>query len=158
MRAAGAQSVPRRVIATFDDYASAERAVDTLSDRGFAVERTAIVGRDLELVEQVTGRLTTARAALNGALGGGITGLFIGWIFGLFNWWNPVIASGWLALWGLLFGAVIGALFGMIGHMVLGGRRDFASVGAMRAHHYDVVVDEDVAEEAMRVLNRIPVK
>jgi uncharacterized membrane protein len=144
-------SQPRRVIATFDDYASAERLVDRLSDRGFPVERTAIVGRDLKLVEQVTGRLTTGRAALNGALSGGLAGLLIGWLFGAFNWWDPVIASGWLALWGLLFGLVIGAIMGGLGHYLLRGRRDFASVGAMQAEHYDVVVDEDVADEAARV-------
>jgi len=47
----------RQVIATFDNYADAERAVDYLSDRGFGVNRVAIVGRDLEYVEQVLGRL-----------------------------------------------------------------------------------------------------
>ena len=47
----------RRVIATFDNYAGAEQAVDYLSDQKFAVERVAIVGRELTLVEQVTGRV-----------------------------------------------------------------------------------------------------
>jgi hypothetical protein len=154
--AIGGRAPARRVIATFDDYASAERAVDRLSDAGFPVERSAIVARDLKYVEQVTGRLTTGRAALNGALGGALTGLVIGWIFGLFNWWNPVIASGWLALWGLVFGAVIGALMGLIGHLLLRGRRDFSSVGSMRADHYDVLVDESVADNAMRVLEQRP--
>ncbi len=37
----------RQVIATFDNYADAERAVD-LSDRRFEVDRLAIVGRELE--------------------------------------------------------------------------------------------------------------
>src|SRR3954452_16370209 len=145
-------SDPRQVIATFDDYASAEQLVDRLSDRGFPVERTAIVARDLKLVEQVTGRLTTGRAALNGALSGGLAGLLIGWLFGAFDWWNPIIASGWLALWGLLFGLVVGAIMGALGHYLLRGRRDFASVGAMQAAHYDVVVDEAVADEAARVV------
>ena len=45
------------MIATFDNYADAERAVDYLSDQRFEVNRVAIVGRDLEYVEQVLGRL-----------------------------------------------------------------------------------------------------
>jgi hypothetical protein len=47
---------------------------DHLSDRGFPVEQTAIVGRDPKLVEQVTGRLDNGRAALRGTAGGAVTG------------------------------------------------------------------------------------
>jgi heat induced stress protein YflT len=155
-RAPSTRSGPERVVATFNDYASAEKAVDMLSDRGFPVERTAIVGRDLEYVEQVTGRMTTAKAALNGAAGGAVVGFFVGWVFGLFNWFNPVIAAAWLALWGVLVGAVLGAILGAIGHALLGGRRDFASVGAMRARRFDLVVDESVADEAARLLAGSP--
>jgi hypothetical protein len=58
---------PRRAAATFSSYRDAEAAVDFLSDRRFPVERVAIVGRDLQTVEQVTGRRSYGRAALNGA-------------------------------------------------------------------------------------------
>ena len=50
-------------VARFDDYSSAQRAVDRLSDDGFPVEQLDIVGSDLQLVERVTGRLTKWRAA-----------------------------------------------------------------------------------------------
>src|SRR6202022_3814274 len=53
----------RQVIATFDNYADAERAVDYLSDQRFEVTRVALVGRDLEYVEQVLGRLNYGGAA-----------------------------------------------------------------------------------------------
>ena len=36
----------RQVIATFDNYADAERVVDYLSDQRFEVNRVAIVGRE----------------------------------------------------------------------------------------------------------------
>ena len=55
-------------VGRFDDYASAQRAVDRLSDDGFPVENLDIVGSGLRLVERVTGRLTTARASAAGAL------------------------------------------------------------------------------------------
>ena len=57
-------SIPRRVIASFTRYEEAQELVDRLSDNGFPVDRVAIVGRDLQYVEQVTGRMTYGRAAL----------------------------------------------------------------------------------------------
>jgi hypothetical protein len=47
-------------VARFDDYESAQRAVDRLSDDGFPVEKLDVVGSGLRLVERVTGRLTGA--------------------------------------------------------------------------------------------------
>jgi hypothetical protein len=58
-----------------------------------------------------------------------------------------------LAFYGLLFGALIGAAFGLVSHALSGGRRDFSSVGAMRAESYDVVADDEVAESAARRLS-----
>lgn len=144
----------RRLIASFDDYADAEFAVDYLSDRGFPVERTAIIGRDLKLVEQVTGRLDNGRAALRGAAGGAATGALVGWIFGIFNWIAPLTTGLLLALYGLVFGAIVGALIGLLVHVLQGGRRDFASVSAMRPERFELLVDDEVADEATRLLEQ----
>jgi hypothetical protein len=143
---------PRRSIASFQSYADAEQAVDALSDRGFPVERVAIVGRELELVEQVTGRLDYPRAALRGAAGGAVTGALIGWLFGLLSWITPLI--GWLLLtvYGLIFGAIVGAVLGLLVHALQGGRRDFASATAMRPRTYELMVDDEVAADAVRTL------
>ena len=66
-----AMDVTRRpVLTSFDDYVDAQKAVDTLSDNGFPVQNTAIVGVDVRIVESVLGRLTWGRAALNGLLTG----------------------------------------------------------------------------------------
>jgi hypothetical protein len=147
------RTAPRRTtVAVYDSYSEAERAVDHLSDHGFPVERSAIVGRDLRWVEQVTGRETYGSAALRGALSGALVGLLVGWLFGVFDWFNPVVAAGWLALDGLWFGAVVGALAGLLGHALTGGRRDFASVAAMTADRFELQVDEELAPEAERLL------
>ena len=83
----------RQVIATFDNYADAERAVDYLSDQRFEVNQVAIVGRELEYLEQVLGRLNYGGAALRGAGSGALVGALIGWIFGLFNWIESLISA-----------------------------------------------------------------
>jgi hypothetical protein len=148
-RASGNQ---RRTIAACDSYSEAERAVDYLSDNGFPVERVAIIGSDLKLVEQVTGRMNYGGAAWRGAVSGAFAGLLIGWLFALFNWFQPVLATFALVLWALVFGAVIGAIFGLLVHALSGGRRDFASVRAMAPSRYEVVADEDVADQAKSAL------
>src|SRR5258705_10633675 len=85
----------RQVIATFDNYADAERVVDYLSDQRFEVNRVAIVGRELEYLEQVLGRLNYGGGALRGAGAGGLVGAPIGWSFGWFNWIeHPISALG----------------------------------------------------------------
>ncbi|MDQ3570275.1 MAG: hypothetical protein M3396_06575 [Actinomycetota bacterium] len=47
-------------------------------------ERLAIVGRDLDLVEQVTGRLDLGRASLTGTGSEALMGLLFGLLFGVF--------------------------------------------------------------------------
>ena len=55
-------------IGSYTTYAEAQRAVDYLSDQHFTVDKLAIVGRDIELVEQIVGRLNYGWAALRGAV------------------------------------------------------------------------------------------
>jgi tetrahydromethanopterin S-methyltransferase subunit F len=141
-----------KTVASFDTYADAERAVDYLSDHDFPVEHVAIVGRDLRYVEHVTGRLSRLDATLRGVVVGGLTGVLIGWLFAAFNWFNPLIASGWLVFDGLWFGMLVGAFAGFVGHLMTGGRRDFSSVRSMIADRYELIVHEPLADQAERLL------
>jgi len=143
-----APATPGVVVGTFADYAAAQQAVDLLSDKKFPVERTAIIGTDLRLVENVLGRLTTARAAMAGAASGAWFGLFIGLLFGLFSnnsWFGVILVC-------LLIGAAWGAVFGAIAHAATGGRRDFASRSSIQAGQYAVVTDPDLADQARELL------
>jgi hypothetical protein len=156
-RAPGAASDgSRRTVASFGDYQSAERAVDYLSDHGFPVDRTAIVARDLKLIEQVTGRVGYPEATLRGLLSGAVAGILIGWLFAIFDWFDPVVARGWLIVDGFWFGALVGAIAGLIAHALTRGRRDFTSVGGVLADRYEVVADEEVADEAERLIGQMP--
>ena len=142
----------RRVIASYDSYAEAQRTVDHLSDEGFPVERVSIVAEDLRFVEQVTGRRGYGQAALEGAGSGAVIGAFFGFFLGLFSLIDPLVSALLVALYGLVFGAIVGAIMGLVFHALSGGRRDFSSVGGIEAGRYDVMVDEEVAEEASRLI------
>jgi hypothetical protein len=141
------------VLGTYERYEDAQAVVDRLSDNGFPVERTAIVGSDLRLVEQVTGRLTTGRAALSGAASGAVIGLLLGLLFGFLALFDPVTSALILGLWGLVLGAVLGAIVGAVGHAMTGGRRDFSSMRSLRPAHYDILVDADLFERARQQLD-----
>lgn len=139
----------RQRLASFSTYAEAQRLVDQLSDDGFAVEALTIVGCDLRSVEQVTGRLTTARAAAMGAAAGAWWGLFVGFLLALFS--TSVLGP---LLVGLVVGALFGAVAGAIGHAALGGKRDFTSVQGLVADRYEVLVEQAQAAEAQRLVHR----
>src|SRR4051794_11817360 len=117
----------RKTLASVPTYAEAERIVDRLSDRDFPVEHISIVGRDLRFVEKVTGRMGWGDAIARGAVIGGLAGLLVGWLFGLFDWFQPIVAAAWLAFDGLWFGILVGIVFGAVGHWLTRGR-DFDSV------------------------------
>ncbi|MFU8851455.1 general stress protein [Micromonospora sp. SL1-18] len=148
----GPQAGPPTVtIGSYPDYPSAQQVVDYLADNRFPVERTSIVGTDLTLVETITSRLTTGRAALVGAGAGAWFGLFIGLLFGIFT------AGNWVAVivLGLVIGAIWGAVFGAVAHAMAGGRRDFTSSSSLRASQYAVTVEADLADQARQLLARM---
>jgi hypothetical protein len=139
-------------VATYDNYDAAQRAVDHLSDKGFPVEFTEIIGSDLRLVERVTGRLTQGRAAMAGAGSGAWFGLFIGLLVGLFT-----TGPEWVGLLvgGLLIGAIWGAIFGFFAHSATRGQRDFSSVRGLVANRYELMVAGEQADRARTLLAQL---
>jgi hypothetical protein len=136
-------------VARFDEYEAAQRAVDRLSDDGFPVGKLDIVGSDLRLIERVTGRLTTARAAGAGAISGLWVGLLIGALLALFT-----SGHAWLAV--LLvaagFGALWGAVFAYAAHSATRGQRDFSSVRGLAATRYDLIARDGTVDRARTML------
>jgi hypothetical protein len=59
-----------------------------------------------------------------------------------------------IALYGLIFGAVLGAIVGVIAYAFQRGRRDFASTTITQAQSFDLVVDDEVAADAARLLDQ----
>ena len=139
-------------LGVYDQYADAQRAVDYLSDHEFPVENCMIVGTDLKQVERVTGRLTTARVAMGGALSGLWLGLFVGLIFSLFGTENSVSVIVSTALFGVLFGLI----WALVGYAATRGRRDFTSVTQVVATRYEVLVEHKHAARGRELLEQIP--
>jgi hypothetical protein len=137
-------------VATYDDYAEAQRAVDRLSDSGFPVEHLDIVGSDLRLVERVIGRLTKGRAAAAGAASGAWFGLLIGLLLGIFT------TGSWLGLLfaGVAIGAIWGAIFGFLGHAATRGQRDFASARTIVAMTYAIIARDGFVDSARTALQQ----
>jgi len=139
-------------LGVYDNYEDAQRAVDFLSDNEFPVENCMIVGTDLKQVERVTGRLTTGRVALGGALSGLWIGLFVGLIFSFFGRGNTLS----IIISTVIIGALFGVVWALVGYAATRGRRDFTSVSQVVATRYEVLVEHKLAERARQLLAQMP--
>jgi hypothetical protein len=149
--AIAAELVP---VAGYGTYAEAQQAVDRLSDAGFPVGGTLIVGTGLKMVEAVLGRQTVWTAAGRGALAGAWFGLLIGLFLGIFS---PGPASFLaIVLWAVLWGVVAGALYGLVSHAMTRGQRDFVSMSQLVADRYEVRVPAAEADRARGLLESRP--
>jgi hypothetical protein len=148
--------VERVVVRECSTYDDAQRAVDFLSDREVEVSGIQIVGRDVQLVETVTGRMSYGRAAGAGMVTGAWFGLLVGMLLGLFA--NPDQDPSWitLLLLGVLWGAMFGIVYGLIAHAAARGRRDFSSRSKLEASRYDVICPVPVAGRARQLLAEMP--
>lgn len=151
---APSDSRARKTVASYPSYAEAEHAVDSLSDQGVAVDHVAIVGKGLQSVEQVTGRMTAGRAALVGLGEGALIGTLFALLFGIF-FNGPDF--GYLLLYSVVTGGLFGVMVGLIEYAVdSDGRRDFVSETSVSADRYEVQADDDVAAEVRSSLASTP--
>ncbi|HEY7857381.1 MAG TPA: general stress protein [Candidatus Nanopelagicales bacterium] len=150
-RPVGPDVTKRPVLASYDDYLAAQKAVDTLSDKGFPVQNVAIVGVDLRIVEAVMGRLSWGRAAASGLFTGAWFGLLIGLFVSLFVNTDSKNGTG-LVLLGLIYGAAFGIVFGLISYAFTRGRRDFVSRQQLQATRYDVLCEQEFIGKARQLL------
>ncbi|MGE0818934.1 MAG: general stress protein [Candidatus Nanopelagicales bacterium] len=146
----GPDVTKRPVLASYDDYLAAQKAVDTLSDNGFPVQNVAIVGVDVRIVESVLGRMSWGKAAASGLFSGAWFGGLIGLFIALFGTTNGEVLP--LLALGLAYGAAAGIVFGMVSYAFTGGKRDFVSRQQLQAARYDVLCEQQVMGEARRIL------
>ncbi|WP_195891365.1 general stress protein [Timonella senegalensis] len=135
-------------IAAYSTYLEAQKAVDTLSDEGFAVQSVTIVGHDLHTVERVTGRLTYPRVAFAGFASGAWFGLFVGLLLGMFGngGQGPILLSA------VLIGGAFGLLFSVLSYALTRGKRDFTSQSQIVAARYVLLCAPETAGKARALL------
>lgn len=143
-----------QLLATYNSYADAQRAVDYLSDKGFPVQHLAIVGTDLRSVERVTGRKDWGTVVNRGLS----NGLSIGLLFGVMAliFYPPETNFYQLAAIAIGVGVAISVLFALLGHLMTRGRRDFTSVTQTIATRYEVLCEHKVVMKARELLAEMP--
>jgi len=129
-------------VESYPRHEDAEAAVDRLASRRFPVEHLAIVGRNVALVERVTGRMGFARYAMIG----GVLGFFVGTLLG------TLFAPSLFTVPGMIVGALIGAVLGA-GERALHYGHDFSAELRHGAGRYALMTDRsELAKEARRIL------
>ena len=145
----GTAEIPRgEVIARYGSYTEAQKAVDHLSDQQFEVSKISIIGSDLKSVEQVTGRLSYPKVALQGALNGVMFGAFFGLLMSVLG--GTDLASSLLLP--IIMGGAFWMLLATIGYATQRGKRDFTSTNRIVAGSYEVIAAPEVAGQARHVL------
>src|SRR4051794_8067143 len=138
-------------VAAYDTYLQAQRAVAHLADKDFPVQLVTIVGTDLRMVERVTGRLSYPRAALGGFLTGAWLGLFVGLLLTLFS----TDGSSTPMLSAIVIGGAFGMLFSVVTYAATRRRRDFTSTSQIVASSYAVLCRGEQANKARNLLHEI---
>jgi hypothetical protein len=140
-----------QVIGKFTEYAGAVEFVDTLINHGFPAGSVAIVGKDLRSVERVRGKMTYGRIALGGAVTGSWLGLLVGLFFGGSTdaTATPSMGSTFSAV---LIGAGIGMLINILRFSVARNKRAFVSQSTIVAGKYEVQVPANLAEQAEKAI------
>ncbi len=139
----------RTPVASFARYADAERTLALLAGTRFPVDRLALVGGDLKLVDEDTGRATRRDVAV-GAGGGA----WLGALMAVFTVVLDRPALDALAVrvsWGMLLGCLFGATMAIAARTMLGRSRGVAARRLVAAR-YELYADGDVAASAWRLL------
>ena len=143
---------PQSVVVV-DDYETAQKIVDELSDKEFPVENLCTVGTDLKTMERVTGRRTWGSVLGQGAVSGLGMGLLVGLMMMFFTTGEAIFV---VLLTGLLVGVIIGMITAAITYAMSGGERDFNSVQQVVATHYEVLAEHKVAAKAREMVAEMP--
>ena len=142
------------VIANFKQYTDALAYVDNLIKHNFPAGAVAIVGSDLRTVERIRGKINYNRLAVGGAVTGSWVGLAFGLIFGsgIDTSSQETLATNSGNLFSsVLIGAGIGMLFNVVRYALSRNKRTFVSQSSVVASKYQVQVPATLADQARAV-------
>jgi hypothetical protein len=139
-------------LGSYPTYAQAQSVIEFLADQKFEVETTEIIGSDLRMVEQVTGRLNWPRALIGGIASGAWFGLFVGLLLNILT----TASFGRAMLFGLTWGVIFGGIFAAVSYGLTAGRRDFTSRSAIVPSRFEVLVAATHSDRARTALAASP--
>jgi hypothetical protein len=150
-------SVPTgHALGEFSSYQEASDLVDKLISGDFTASKISIIGKDPVLVERVRSRLGYGRVAISGA----VTGLWLGVLVALLAGTGVTTgADGQLDFVPQEFGAValVGAGIGMFVNILRfafsKSKRGFLSSQMPIASRYQVIVPDEDAQQALKILS-----
>lgn len=149
-------AVPRgHSLGEFTNYLDASQLVEKLVAGDFVPSRVSIIGHDPVLVERIRGRLGYGRVALSGAITGFWMGLIFALLIGAGVEVSPDGAINYVPqeFMSVLFVAAgMGMLFQVIRFSLNKKRRGFISSQMPVATRYEVIVPEEQALEARKIL------
>ncbi len=144
------------VLGEFVNYLDAAQLVDKLVSADFAPAKISIVGSDLKLVERVRARLGYGRVALSGAM----TGFWLGLLFALLIGAGIEVApeggvnylpDQFFSV--LVIGAGVGMLISILRFALVKNKRSFISSQMPVAQRYEVIVPEEDAAAAQKIVS-----
>jgi hypothetical protein len=152
----GPQIPTGHVLGEFSSYQEASAMVDRLVAGDFAANRISIIGKDPVLVEKVRSKLGYGRVVLSGAITGFWLGILIALLLGVGIEATP---AGEVSYNPQQFGAVlfvsagIGMLINILRFATTKNRRGFLSTQMPVASRYQVLVPDQDAPAALKVLS-----
>lgn len=150
----GRIGVAQRSITDRSDYRTALGVVERLAAAGFPDGRVTVIGTELRELDRHRGQLTTVDVTGRGALSGLLIGAAGGWLLRLFDLTTDSLSTWWLVLNSAVLGAILGAALALLGYVITQGRRSFTSDDPVRAGRFEVMVDADLADQAVRLLHQ----
>jgi hypothetical protein len=148
-----AQTLPNSQvgIASYSSYIEAQEAANHLSSHGFSPDRIRIVARPSHAAENSKTNLNPNWIAFQGASEGAMVGLVLSIMIGLVNIAQPLTATLFMAIPGILGGAMVGLALRLLGHNFSGAQGDLSSLRLFENQHI-VMVDKHLSREASRLL------
>ncbi len=131
-------------VATFATLGDVDEVLSAVTEEGFPIDRTTIVGTDLRFVEKVEGRMTLPRAAGYGVVTGAWLGALIASFAAIFS--AHSVGGGLSMLFGgILLGTVFGAVFGAVAFRVAGPRDGITGNPTLVAARYELRTTAELA-------------
>jgi hypothetical protein len=119
------------------------------------MEHVMIVAEGPHPLKAETSQTGRAQAAIDGAVSGAVTGLLLAFAFDLVGWMAPIASWFSIGIGGLVFGLIVGAIVGLIVRAFTDAQRSTATVVGFEADHYSLMVDEQDADLAGRLISRV---